>query len=430
MRRGFALLLAIGLSISTYGCGKNNVDYVAGESEAVTEVKDADAKTVTESETEESKGVVGDHIEESYEVNNNTLKIDADVIGRESFGTMPVINISEKSFTEEEMKTYADKLLDPGYKAVYYYSREEAVGDPDSFKDEGIKWYHFEDPNGVYESFDYCSIEGKRDGVDTILSFERHDGCDGMFFGSIQKSRYGNMANVINLLTGQPGSETANNNTSANKGGLTVGEVTEITDSFLSELDMKEFKSMGVFDLSEGSLTGEYQNESTGYDGYMVVYHKDYDGFTEPYDQDSIYYNYAVSDVETGEIVQMGYENLIVFVREGKVFAMTYACPVQTDKITTDVNVTDLETLYKCAVDELKNSDRLKTEDCFVKEIRVGYARISDPDDPTKMSLVPALYYYADDWLTGYDPVGFYRTTAIIINAIDGSPIVKQGGLG
>ena len=40
MRRGFALLLAIGLSISAYGCGKNNVDYMAGDSEAVTEVKD------------------------------------------------------------------------------------------------------------------------------------------------------------------------------------------------------------------------------------------------------------------------------------------------------------------------------------------------------------------------------------------------------
>ena len=463
------MLILLGVAAMFTGCGQKNVDYVASEETASVnagETIDNSGGEATSDEADVSQvvddGAVPKRVEETIENGGHSIKINADVVGGNSYGNMPIVSLSPVSFSEEDMKRYAETLFDNGeYKIVFPegvdkesilnrkkeleaelnkagLSYEEATKSEDygylavelerinyelenfrdvptnmpKYEDEGIKWYD-------YSSADYenklCYMEGLYGGDPAFLYFSNEDGTSSVRFG--KKKNFYTGYNVVS--TGSLFTFSKDGDNSQNAEEITTGDAKAMADEFMNKLNVTDLTATDVFDLDsdEMCLYTKTGNDPTRCNGYAVYYSKVQNDLSIPFSS-MITDTYTVRG-DNNEITALGNESLMVYIRGGEVRGFTYFSPMKTEGTTDVKNVTNFGSIKDIAIEALKKKQEERGEDLYISKIEIGYARVSDPGDYTKMSLVPVIYFFEDDVIAG----SAGATPLAVINIIDGSEI-------
>ena len=289
--------------------------------------------------------------------------------------------------------------------------REPAVSTP-KFEDEGIKWYDYSSAD--YES-KLCHMEGLYGGDPAFLYFNCENGTYSVFFGK-KKNFYTGYQTVS---TGSLFTFSKDGDNSQNAEELSIADAKAIADEFVNKLKVTELTATDVFDLDsdEMCLYSKTGNDSTRCNGYAVFYSKVQNDVSIPFSSMVTDCFSVVGD--NNEIISLGNESMIVYLRGGEVRGFSYTSPMKIEGTTDIKNVTNFGSVKEIGIDALKKKQEERAEDIYIKRIEIGYVRVSDPSDPTKMSLVPAIYFFEDNVIAG--TAG--DTPLAVINIIDGSEI-------
>ncbi len=445
-KRYFLTGMCFVLLLSLTSCGKKKVDYVEPDPAAGQTSAESDAKSESE---------IPQRVEETLTSDNGktVMSINADVIYNENAEGIPVVKVSPKFYTEEDMQQYADRIFDEGTKKVWMspqyltkngllerkkyleeelenYTEEDGhyydwligqlsftVQTLDEFEASDVQkdeWdkpefaaYTYLDENGN-ETTTYldCEIQGMIDGKHYILRFNKD--FPRMILSSLDFTSAGYQ-------------ETGTNSVYAINGNLcrySKEEAVQMASELLERLGIEGLVPDIILDAQHPAEEGT----STLVDAYIIYFKRSVGGVTALDSSDRMYSGYITYDNEGNESIDYGYELLRVCVTDDGVIDMNYQTPLQVDEVTT-------EQASLLPFDDIQNRAREYITEHLLKgsqytaeinSITLGLEQIYGEDG--SCMLVPAWAFFQED----NDGLTYSKVTMCTINAIDGSYIEIQ----
>ena len=435
------------LLLSLTSCGKKKVEYVEPDSES--------GQTSTESDTQ-SETEIPQRVEETLTSDNgkSVITINADVLYNANAEGVPVVKVSPKVYTEEDMQQYADRIFDEGTQKIWVspqfltengllerkkyleeelenYTEEDGhyydwligqlsftVQTLDEFEASDVQkdeWdkpefaaYTYLDENGN-ETTSYldCSILGTIDGEHYILHFSKD-------FPSMSLSS-------LDFASGDY-NETGADSVYAANGNLcrySKEEAVQMASELLERLGIEDLVPDIVLDAQHPAEQGT----KTLVDAYIIYFKRSVRGVTALDSSDRMYSSYVSYDNEGNESINYGHEWLRVCVTDDGVIDMDYQTPLQVDEVTT-------EEASLLPFDDIQNRAREYMAEQYLKDdyqymaeissITLGLEQIYGEDG--SCMLVPAWAFFQEDTESLY----YTKFTLCTINAIDGSYIEIQ----
>lgn len=439
-------VLALSLVLGLTGCGKKQVDY----SDATKDVQSGlgiASETDPAIDTEE----IPNHLNMTIEGASSRTVINADIILPDGYKNCTVVEYTDRDFTDEDIRKFAQLIFDKDSYFVYMpYSEEErgalsgklgelrllATDDAEQFAfdkelsklEEGYTQYQgdYDDFQDIkyYELYDTyfgrsiwkCDLLGTIDGQYYFLSFTKDKSNSYMKLNRFKQSTNFNMQDV--------GSQSLDVLVDGNVCTYDKEEAETIARDYVKQLGFESMDVVWTSDVRAEYWDKDYWDSSAtllerqvdGYNFYFGRYYENYSLVYSTYrfDQELEYpTDYAPENVP---LFQEGIEYIRVYVDSRGISEIELYNPLEFNQVLSDkpvmISYSDVESII---VESGKEHADGNGADLNIYEIRLGYDMAIDGD---KKALVPMWYVFNND--NSHDS-NFYKSPFLRINALDGT---------
>lgn len=191
----------------------------------------------------------------------------------------------------------------------------------------------------------------------------------------------------------------------------------KLSDEVLKKLGVSNEYGVSFVENAAWVQSGTSGGNVKNYQGYMLHYTRKYEGISENYD------TYDGSDsIEEVNSLPYGYEKLTFLVSDNGVVQFDWSSPMKVEKVqASNVKTLDLKNIEESFKKQIPitYAATSKTTSVRVSELRFGYMRVKNVNEPTKFTLVPVWDFISDM---------YGRSSLMTVNAMDGSILDRRYG--
>ncbi len=194
-------------------------------------------------------------------------------------------------------------------------------------------------------------------------------------------------------------------------------EAEAMCNNVLTKLGVSADYGLSYFENAAWVQSGTGGDNVKEYAGYVLHYSRIYKGITENYDV------YDGSDsIEEVNSLPYAYEKLSFLISDNGIVQFEWNSPMKVDKVrAANVKILDLNSIENSFKKQIPIARASTDKDTSVQvtELRFGYMRVKNVNEPSKFTLVPVWDFISD--LYG-------RTSLMTINAMDGTILDRRYG--
>lgn len=435
------LILCMALIWGCSGCGhRKEVDY------------NIDQGSYADTLEAEPEAEIPDRLQYDIisDVTGMNISVSADVIYNDQSEGMPVVKLSQKRFTSEDMQNYADLIFDEGTAELYVpaaYLNQQGLADREvrllnemgKLSDTEVKGYYslleaeLEEVKNA--AADYDDSTPKK--LDTVPEFFSDDemNIDGIdddrqygiceFIGTVneipcQLTFMHDYAGESMTLLQRDYTDVRFYGISSEEGqtenicSYTKEEAVEMAEEYLIKLGLGDFTVTRVLDARARNVESE-TDQNGSLDSYKIFFGRAVNGMSTLYSE-----LYSGRERLWGTSIEYGYEYIMVCVNDFGIVSLEYGNPMQVDEINTDSSVLlSFDKVDQIAKDYMQNGQDLGNDDVgslCINEVELGLGRVRGEDGA--YYLIPVWMYFDTD-----TDMIFQRDDILTINAIDGTLI-------
>lgn len=290
----------------------------------------------------------------------------------------------------EALLKKAPETVDVSPITDFKYKQDQSLENSKSFSAKGESIYGEEGTINFYTS-DYassCQFDRSKEGANGYYASETN-----------YIAEHGNTPNFDNICN------------------YSREEAQQLSNEILEQLKISDKYGLSYMENAAFIQYGSGGSNVKNYSGYLLHYTRKYDGINENYDV------YDGSDsIEEVNSLPYSYEKISFLVDDSGVVQFEWNSPMKVDKI----QATNVKTLPLKKIEEsfkkqipITFASTSKETTVEVSEIRFGYMRVKNVNQPNLFTLIPVWDFISDM---------YGRTSLMTINAIDGSILDRRYG--
>lgn len=191
----------------------------------------------------------------------------------------------------------------------------------------------------------------------------------------------------------------------------------KLSDEVLKKLGVSNEYGASFVENAAWVQSGTDGKNVKNYQGYILHYTRKYKGISENYD------TYDGSDsIEEVNSLPYGYEKITFLISDNGVVQFDWSSPMKVEKVqASNVKTLDLKNIEESFKKQIPitYAATSKNTSVLVSELRFGYMRVKNVNEPSKFTLVPVWDFISDM---------YGRSSLMTINAMDESILDRRYG--